>query len=101
MEISLILDFGTLYQLANALYPLIGAAEPLETILEAYKTGFERKSLDMMRSKLGLDISDDGDGGLVKDLEDALLLTETDMTLFFRCLGRFSERRCSKRTAYR
>ena len=42
-----------LYQLANALYPLIEETEPLETILEQYKTNFEIKSLEMMRSKIG------------------------------------------------
>jgi len=78
-----------LYQLANALYPLIEETEPLETILEQYKTDFESKSLQMMKSKLGLEITNEKDQLLIQSLEDALLLTETDMTIFFRNLSNF------------
>ena len=70
-----------LYQLANALYPLIEATEPLEAILEAYKTDFEKKSLEMMRSKLGLEQSIDKDDKLVQALEDALSVSYTHLTL--------------------
>ncbi|MDG5490293.1 YdiU family protein [Psychroserpens sp. SPM9] len=80
-----------LYQLANALYPLIEDTVPLEDILETYKSNFEKKSLDMMRSKLGLAQNDDQDHILIQNLEDALLLTETDMTLFFRNLSNFKK----------
>ncbi|SDR86678.1 Uncharacterized conserved protein YdiU, UPF0061 family [Formosa sp. Hel1_31_208] len=80
-----------LYQLANALYPLIETPEPLENILENYKVGFERKSLVMMKSKLGLVQEDDKDYLLIEALEDALLLTETDMTIFFRNLSNFKK----------
>ncbi|MEH6535058.1 MAG: YdiU family protein [Psychroserpens sp.] len=80
-----------LYQLANALYPLIEEVEALESILEDYKTGFEKKSLEMMRSKLGLLQVDDKDNELVKNLENTLLLTETDMTIFFRNLSNFKK----------
>ncbi|WP_223032742.1 protein adenylyltransferase SelO [Hanstruepera marina] len=78
-----------LYQLANALYPLIEETEPLESILNAYKTDFEIKSLDMMRSKLGLELQLKSDEKLIEDLEDALQLSETDMTIFFRNLANF------------
>lgn len=80
-----------LYQLANALYPLIEETEPLENILETYKTDFELQSLNMMKSKLGLEINDDKDHLLIKALEDVLLLTETDMTIFFRNLSNFKK----------
>lgn len=80
-----------LYQLANALYPLIEETEPLEAVLEQYKSGFEKKSLDMMRSKLGLVHKDDKDYMLVQALEEVLLLTETDMTIFFRNLSTFKK----------
>ncbi|MEO1029761.1 MAG: YdiU family protein [Bacteroidota bacterium] len=76
-----------LLQLANALYPLVEEAEPFESILKQYQTDFETKSLEMMRSKLGLMIEDSSDVHLIKDLEDCLLLSETDMTLFFRLLS--------------
>ncbi|WP_299338890.1 YdiU family protein [uncultured Psychroserpens sp.] len=80
-----------LYQLANTLYPLIEDPKPLEAILEQYKTDFEKKSLDMMRSKLGLLQKDDKDNLLIETLEDTLLLSETDMTIFFRNLGKFKK----------
>lgn len=80
-----------LYQLANAIYPLIEETEPLEAILERYKTDFEIKSLEMMTSKLGLETSDDKDLFLIEGLEEALLSTETDMTIFFRRLSSFKK----------
>ncbi|GAA4238707.1 YdiU family protein [Postechiella marina] len=85
-----------LYQLANALYPLVDEAEPFETVLEQYKTDFEKLSLSMMRDKLGLIIEDDADKMLIQDLEDNLHLTETDMTIFFRNLSNFSLDEASK-----
>ena len=78
-----------LYQLANALYPLIEEANPLETILESYKTGFEQKSQNMMRSKLGLFLGKETDINLIQSLEDNLQASETDMTIFFRNLSEF------------
>src|SRR5690606_3224388 len=84
-----------LYQLANALYPLVEDAEPFQTILDDYKTGFETKSLNMMRSKLGLEIEDAFDASLIQELEDNLLLAETDMTIFFRNLSGFSVEKAS------
>ena len=80
-----------LYQLANALYPLIEESRPLEDILNEYKTNFGKLSLQMMQSKLGLFVDDENDPQLIKDLEDNLQLHETDMTIFFRLLSNFSE----------
>ncbi|SHG50581.1 protein adenylyltransferase SelO [Winogradskyella jejuensis] len=80
-----------LYQLANALYPLIEDTKPLETILENYKLGFEKKSFEMMKSKLGLFEVDEKDLKLIQDLEDILQLSETDMTIFFRNLSNFKK----------
>ncbi|MFG6685714.1 YdiU family protein [Mariniflexile sp. HNIBRBA6329] len=79
-----------LYKLANALYPLIEEAELLEAILDQYKADFETKSLAMMRSKLGLEVEEALDASLVQNLEDNLLLAETDMTIFFRKLSDFN-----------
>ncbi|NJX15253.1 protein adenylyltransferase SelO [Tamlana crocina] len=84
-----------LYQLANALYPLVEEAEPFQTILDGYKTEFETQSLRMMRSKLGLETEDAFDASLIQELEDNLLLAETDMTIFFRNLSRFSTEKVS------
>ncbi|HMR14976.1 MAG TPA: YdiU family protein [Mariniflexile sp.] len=79
-----------LYKLANALFPLIDDVKALETVLDTYKTNFERDSLKMMRSKLGLEMQDAFDASLIKDLEANLQLTETDMTMFFRKLSDFN-----------
>ncbi|NNE31235.1 MAG: YdiU family protein [Winogradskyella sp.] len=76
-----------LVQLANALFPLVKEAKPFEDILNDYKTNFDIKSLHMMRSKLGLQQSHDEDKKLIEELETCLLLTETDMTIFFRKLS--------------
>ena len=84
-----------LYQLANAIYPIIEEVEPLETILEQYKNDFEEKSLQMMKSKLGLFTSDKNDVELIQNLEDNLQLVETDMTIFFRNLSRFTNKKTS------
>lgn len=80
-----------LYQLANALYPLVEEAKPLEAILELYKTDFEHKSLEMMCAKLGLIMKDKNDLSLIQKLEDILQATETDMTIFFRNLSKFQK----------
>lgn len=76
-----------LYQLANALYPLIEDATALEEILHGFKAGFETEYLTMMRSKLGLVTSQEEDAQLIEDLKIALHKSETDMTIFFRNLS--------------
>ncbi len=85
-----------LLQLANAIYPLINEAEPLEAILNEYKTNFEIKSLAMMRSKLGLEMADKNDEKFILDLEDILHQTETDMTIFFRQISNFEKKKPSE-----
>lgn len=76
-----------LLQLANALYPLIGEAEPLEAILQSYHTEYPKKYIAMMRQKLGLQLAIDTDIQLIADLEKNLQASETDMTIFFRNLS--------------
>lgn len=85
-----------LYKLANALVSLVENIEALEGVLDQYKIDFEVKSLKMMRSKLGLKIEDAFDASLIESLEDNLLLTETDMTIFFRKLSDFSSEKPSE-----
>ncbi|WP_066221746.1 protein adenylyltransferase SelO [Formosa haliotis] len=80
-----------LYQLANALYPLIGEAEGLQAVLDDYKTDFETQSLAMMRAKIGFEDTDVADLKLIQDLEDLLQVMETDMTIFFRRLSQFEK----------
>lgn len=79
-----------LYQLANALYPIIEEVDPLNAILNKYKVNFEDKSFKMMKSKLGLSSEEDNDLELIQNLEDSLQLVETDMTIFFRLLSNFT-----------
>ncbi len=79
-----------LLQLANALFPLIAEAKPLEAILATYNGIYEEKYLAMMRSKLGLQKTLDTDARLIDNLEENLRLTETDMTIFFRNLGKIT-----------
>ena len=85
-----------LYQLANALYPLIEEAAPLEKILEGYKSNFEKKSQDMMRAKLGLTSDKETDINIIQSLENNLQATETDMTIFFRILSSFKKEQPEK-----
>jgi len=85
-----------LYQLANALYPLIEEAAPLEKILEGYKSNFEKKSQDMMRAKLGLTSAKQTDINIIQSLENNLQATETDMTIFFRTLSSFKKNQPEK-----
>jgi uncharacterized protein YdiU (UPF0061 family) len=76
-----------LFQLANALYPLIEEAEPLEAILSNFQTNYDKEYFQMMRGKLGLNKDLNEDSRLINDLLDVLQASETDMTIFFRELS--------------
>jgi len=78
-----------LYQLANALYPLIGEAEGLEKVLKNFSESYHGEYLKMMRGKLGLFLANNNDKLLIHDLEEILQLSETDMTIFFRNLANY------------
>ncbi len=80
-----------LTRLANAIYPLIGEAEPLEAILKEYQSDFRDEYLKMMLSKIGVDTLVDGDKKLISDLQVLLTKTEIDMTLFFRNLSQINQ----------
>ena len=75
------------YQLANAIYPLIGETDGLEKVLEEFQQNYQDSWHDMMAQKLGLLAFEDGDDALFSQLEHLLSLTETDMTLFYRALA--------------
>ena len=77
-----------LLQLANALYPLVEDAEPFQEILHDFQSQFEIKYNAMMGKKIGLTDVTSADYELLANLEQTLQLTETDMTIFFRLLGR-------------
>ena len=76
-----------LYQLANALFPLIEEAAPLEAILNNYQSLYEADYTLMMRNKLGLYLPNDNDNQLISILTENLQSIETDMTIFFRKLS--------------
>ena len=76
-----------LLQLANAIYPLIGEAKPLEEVLGNFADTYQRQWHEMMAGKLGLAHFEPADSELLTELGNILQLTETDMTLFFRGLA--------------
>ena len=76
-----------LAQLANALYLLVEDVAPLEEVLNNFRSDFSRTYVDMMREKIGLATEKEADRDLLKKLEETLVLTETDMTIFFRLLA--------------
>lgn len=82
--------FWNLAQLANAIYPLIGCAKSLQTILnESYTQHFQQGWQRMMVEKLGLsNFQVETDDDLLSKLTHLLQLTQTDMTLFYRQLAK-------------
>lgn len=82
-----------LIRLANAIYPLVGSATPLEKAIEAYDACFIRNWDLALSRKLGISIdSRNGDDQrFIKALWDLLGRKETDFTLFFRGLSRWPE----------
>ncbi|MDA9773981.1 YdiU family protein [Saprospiraceae bacterium] len=80
-----------LVRLANSLYPLIEDAEPLEKILGGYQASYKNQYYAMMFSKLGISEIENQDESLISDIEETLLLFETDMTIFFRLLANVSK----------
>ncbi|MFW5451447.1 MAG: protein adenylyltransferase SelO [Methylophagaceae bacterium] len=74
-----------LFQLANAIYPLIEQAEPLRAILNNYVGLYTQKWQNMRAQKLGLNAY--GDEHLHQQLHEVLQLVETDMTIFYRKLA--------------
>jgi uncharacterized protein YdiU (UPF0061 family) len=79
-----------LFQLANALYPLIEEAEPLQDALSLFAKNYQEKWQVMHAQKLGLVQFEETDESLVKDLQQLLQSVETDMTLFYRYLANIS-----------
>ncbi len=80
-----------LYQLANALYPLIEEATPLEEILNDYAKKYDEDFLEMMLKKLGITLKNDENENLIQQLLYNLEQTETDYTIFFRNLNQIEK----------
>jgi uncharacterized protein YdiU (UPF0061 family) len=80
-----------LLQLANALYPVIGDAKPLQEGLEIAAATYKTQWQNMMAKKLGLKSFDEStDEELTDRLAEILQLAETDMTIFYRRLANVS-----------
>lgn len=80
-----------LYQLANALYPLVNEAEPFEAILQEFQLLYRNDYLQMMNKKIGLEMQSKSDEKIIRELDKLLGISETDMTIFFRELGRIKK----------
>jgi uncharacterized protein YdiU (UPF0061 family) len=77
-----------LYQLGNAIMPLVNAAEPLQEGLERYLARIESGGNELMAAKLGLrEFVKETDEALKTELFEILVLTETDMTIWYRNLA--------------
>lgn len=79
-----------LYQLGNALYPLVEDTDLLEAGVALYKRHHADQRQQMMAAKLGLTTAAEDDDELVNELLDLLTQVETDMTLFYRALARMN-----------
>ena len=80
-----------LLQFANAIYPLVGEAKPLENALSEFASLYESGSQHMMANKLGLLEFESQDTELLDGLGKVLSLAETDMTLFYRGLAEVTQ----------
>lgn len=77
-----------LLQLANALWPLFEQEAPLQHGLHRYVDVYQASFQTMMANKLGFKHFEvETDAELMKELDNLLQRTETDMTLFYRSLS--------------
>lgn len=77
-----------IFQLANAIYPLVDDAPALQQILADYAKRYQSQWQKMMAAKLGLITHLPDDLDLIFTLEQLLGNVETDMTLFYRQLAK-------------
>lgn len=84
-----------LFQLANAIFPLIDDAAPLQNALNEFTKNYHKRWQVMMANKLGLTLTSELLTEEQLDLlvagEDLLMLIETDMTIFYRKLASLPE----------
>ncbi|MGX5173549.1 protein adenylyltransferase SelO [Aliikangiella sp. IMCC44653] len=77
-----------LYQLANAIYTVVGRTDSLEKSLAEFAQNYAQKSQQMYAQKLGfmqhLGVSDEA---LINQLFSCLCLEEVDFSIFFRKLA--------------
>ncbi|KEY18005.1 protein adenylyltransferase SelO [Kaistella antarctica] len=80
-----------LWQLANALFPLIKEEAKLETILNNFNTTFWKKHDEMMAKKFGFDEVQEADGEFFTEAQQLMQDLKIDYTLFFKQLESYSE----------
>ncbi|WP_022940761.1 protein adenylyltransferase SelO [Psychromonas hadalis] len=81
-----------LFQLANAIFPLINEVEPLQATMSDYAIHYDKKWQQMMASKLGFkEYQGISDVHIFQTLETLLAEVETDMTLFYRLLATYQK----------
>lgn len=80
-----------LWQLANALFPLIKDEKKLEKTLNDFNTDFWIRHDEMMARKFGLDKLQQGDDELFTKAQQLMQDLEIDYTLFFKQLEAYSE----------
>ncbi|MCJ8271820.1 MAG: protein adenylyltransferase SelO family protein, partial [Psychrosphaera sp.] len=77
-----------LYQLANAIVPLIEESEGLEALLQDFTQYYQHNWLNILASKVGFaQYNDETDNALLEELLALFPLVETDMTIFYRHLA--------------
>ena len=77
-----------LQQLANAVYQMMKVVEPFQEGLLEYARTYNKGWQNMMAAKLGFECFNvKTDEALINEVQKVLLLTETDMTLFYRHLA--------------
>jgi uncharacterized protein YdiU (UPF0061 family) len=79
-----------LWQLANALFPLIKDESKLEHILDDFNTIFWKKHDEMMANKFGFDKLQQGDDELFTKAQQLMQDLNIDYTLFFNQLETYS-----------
>ncbi len=79
-----------LVRLAEALYPLFGAEQPLHDALDRFHATFTAEYEAMTAAKFGLGTLDDEGRALAHEGYGLLHAAEVDHTLFFRALGEVS-----------
>lgn len=79
--------YWNLYQLANALFPLIKTEKSIEAILDTVPELYKQLHTRMKNGKLGFNPNNDSTKQLIIDLDKLLVQSEMDMTMFYRSLS--------------
>jgi uncharacterized protein YdiU (UPF0061 family) len=80
--------YWNVYQLANALFPIIKDEKAIEKILDDVPQMYTTLAQSMKFSKIGLPVLENQN--LINDLDKLLYQSEMDMTLFYRNLSNYT-----------